>query len=177
MKSITCLLLLLLLPAAAASGQEAPRVAYSDARIDIGLVVADLERAIAFYEGALGLRRAYSFEVASEFARDAGLTAGPPLEVVAFKLSDSPDAPVLKLVRTGEPQPYRPAHITDQSGVRYLTIFVTEMGGLLQRLQSNGVPILGKGPVAMSDGQTLALVQDPDGLFIELIGPMGAAAP
>ena len=148
------------------------RITYSDSRIDLGLVVRDVEQALAFYEGALGLKRAYGFEVAGDFAREAGLTEGHPLQVVALRLTDAADAPILKLVRTGSPEADRPRFITDRSGVRYLTVNVTALAPLLQRLREHDVPVLANGPVLMGNGQHLALVQDPDGLFIELFGPM-----
>lgn len=169
------LLLLLCLLAASAPGLAAQGT-YSQGRIDIGLVVTDLERSVAFYRDALGLQRAYGFEVGADFARASGLTAGPPLRVVAMKLTADRDAPVLKLVQTGEPQAYRPGFITDQAGVRYLTVFVTALEPVLERLKRHDVRVLGNGPTALGDGQTMALVQDPDGVFLELIGPMRASA-
>jgi catechol 2,3-dioxygenase-like lactoylglutathione lyase family enzyme len=168
-------MLLLCLYAASAQTLRA-QATYSQGRVDIGLVVSDLERSIAFYQDALGMQRVYSFEVGAPFAREAGLTAGVPLNVVAMKLTADDDAPVLKLVRTGEPETYRPRFIDDQSGVRYLTVFVTALAPVLERLKHHDVPVLGEGPVRMSNGQSLALVQDPDGLFVELIGPMNASS-
>lgn len=177
----TTLLLLLPLAATAQDGSGAaqaadPDVSYSNARIDVAVIVRDVDAALAFYEGALGLKRAYGFEVGADFATEAGLTDGHALQVVALRLTDAADAPILKLVRTGEPELDRPGFITDRSGVRYLTVNVTALAPLLERLRQHNVPVLANGPVRMGDGQHLALVQDPDGLFIELIGPMEAAA-
>ncbi len=175
-----CLASLLLLIPAVATAQstpsgapsDAPEVIYSHYRIDLGLIVRDVEQSLAFYEGALGLKRAYGFEVGGDFARESGLTAGHPLNVVALRLTDDGDAPILKLVRTGDPAADRPQYITDRSGVRYLTINVTDLAPLLERLRQFQVPVLADGPVRMGNGQYLALVQDPDGVFIELIGPI-----
>ncbi len=167
-------LIILLLLAASAPSLLAQAI-YSQGRIDIGLVVSDLEQSVAFYENALGMQRAYSFNVDSAFARRSGLTAGAPLHAVALKLTTDDDAPVLKLVRTGEPDTYRPHFINEQSGVRYLTVFVTALEPVLERLKQHNVPVLGDGPVQLSDGQSFALVQDPDGVFVELIGPMRAS--
>ena len=180
-RSILAAAFLILAPAAisaqnapAGAHADSPAVSYSDARIDLGLIVRDVDRAVAFYKGALGLKRAYGFEVDADFATEAGLTDGHPLNVVALRLTDAADAPILKLVRTGEPEADRPRFITDRSGVRYLTVNVTALGPLLERLRQHEVPVLANGPVLMGNGQHLALVQDPDGVFIELIGPMEA---
>lgn len=165
------LLAVLCLLAASASSLFA-QATYAQSRIDIGLVVSDLERSVAFYEDALGMQRAYSFNVDTAFARESGLTAGAPLHAVAMKLTDEEGAPVLKLVRVGAPEANRPRFIDEQSGIRYLTIFVTALAPVLERLEQHQIPVLGDGPVQMSNGQSFALVQDPDGVFIELIGPM-----
>lgn len=169
------LLLCLILGSAGGVAAQAQGT-YSQSRIDIGLVVSDLEKSVAFYQEVLGLQRAYSFDVATDFAREAGLTAGPPLHAVALKLTADRDAPVLKLVQTGTPKVSRPKYITDQSGVRYLTVNLTALGPVLERLKQHNIPVLGNGPVRMNDRQSLALVQDPDGVFLELIGPMQAPA-
>jgi len=148
---------------------------FAQSRIDIGLVVSDLERSVSFYQDVLGLQRAYSFDVPTDFARKAGLTAGAPLHAVALRLTDDADAPVLKLVQTGQPTVSRPEFITDQSGVRYLTVNLTALEPVLERLKQHNIRVLGSGPVTMNDRQSLALVQDPDGVFLELIGPMRAS--
>jgi catechol 2,3-dioxygenase-like lactoylglutathione lyase family enzyme len=164
---------------AASASSLLAQATYAQARIDIGLVVSDLDRSVAFYENALGMQRAYSFNVDTAFARESGLTAGAPLHAVAMKLTDEEGTPVLKLVRVGAPEAYRPRFIDEQSGIRYLTVFVTALAPVLERLERHQVPVLGRGPVQMSNGESFALVQDPDGVFVELIGPMRAqrAAP
>jgi catechol 2,3-dioxygenase-like lactoylglutathione lyase family enzyme len=154
---------------ASAAGAQTP---YARAHIDVGLVVADLHRSIAFYEQALGMERAYSFDVDGAQARRLGLTDGAPFHAVAFRLVDAVDAPVLKLVRAGTPEVNRPEFIDRQSGLRYLTVFVRALDPVLERLRVHDVPILGESPVQLRPGQYLVLVQDPDGAFIELIGPM-----
>ena len=67
--------LVLLLPGVVAAQnpsarQAAPGISYSASRIDIGLIVSDLDRAASFYEGALGLQRAYSFDVPGDVPAD-----------------------------------------------------------------------------------------------------------
>lgn len=166
---------LLLLFLLAVSGQSLlAQATYAQGRIDIGLVVSNLDRALAFYEQALGMQRAYSFDVDTAFARKSGLTAGAPLHAVAMRLTTDDKAPVLKLVRSGDPDTYQPNFINNQSGVRYLTVFVRAVAPIMERLKHHDVAVLGDGPVPLSNGQFLALVQDPDGVFVELIGPMHA---
>lgn len=150
------------------AGAQTP---FAEGRIDIGLTVSDLERSIAFYEDVLGMQRAFSFEVDAPTARKVGL-ADIPFDAVAFKLTGDDDASVLKLVRSGNPAAGRIQGIEQRAGVRYLSLFVTELRPLLERLQENGVRVLGEGPLPLPDGRHIAVVSDPDGVLIELIGPL-----
>ena len=54
--------------------------------------------------------------------------------------------------------------------MRYLTFEVKSTKAIKERLQKNGFPLLGTSPVDMGDDQELFLVQDPDGVFVEIIG-------
>lgn len=40
----------------------------------------------------------------------------------------------------------------------------------MQRIKENNIKMLGDTPVQLPDGRTFILIQDPDGIFIELIG-------
>jgi catechol 2,3-dioxygenase-like lactoylglutathione lyase family enzyme len=150
----------------------AAQSSYARAVIDVGLIVSDLDRSVAFYEDALGMQRAYSFDVDGAQARRLGLTDGLEFHAVAFRLGDDQTSPVLKLVRVGSPEVNRPRHIHDQSGIRYLTVFVRALEPMLERLREHDVTVVSEGAVQLRPGQHLVLVQDPDGVFIELIGPM-----
>ena len=66
------------------------------------------------------------------------------------------------------------SYIHSTLGVSYLTVFVKDLNASLALAKSKGVEPLAKGPVALPGSTTvfLALVADPDGNLIELIGPM-----
>ena len=55
--------------------------------------------------------------------------------------------------------------------ISYLTLFVNDLDLSVKRLNKAKVKLLGKTPVDLGGGRFLAAVQDPDGNFIELIGP------
>ena len=57
------------------------------------------------------------------------------------------------------------------TGLRYLTLYVKDMNRALERLKAAGVPTLGETPVDLGGGNALVTVKDPDGNFMELIGP------
>ena len=73
--------------------------------------------------------------------------------------------------------PEAPGKQADQSyihstlGFRYLTLYVKDMSRALERLKQAGVQTLGETPIETGNGNWLVAVKDPDGNFIELIGP------
>ena len=56
-------------------------------------------------------------------------------------------------------------------GMRYLTLYVTDLSAALKRLESEKVKLLGKTPTDLGGGTWIAVFHDPDGNFIELVGP------
>jgi hypothetical protein len=113
------------------------------------------------------------FDVDEEFARSSGLSGGTPFAVKVLKLKDSPEANQWKLMsfnkKAGRPMP---KHIQDDTGAQYITIMVNNLRPFLERIEKHQVKLLGETPVVLGPDQQFALVQDPDGTFIELIGPL-----
>ena len=56
-------------------------------------------------------------------------------------------------------------------GFRYLTLYVTSTETTLARLKKAGVKPIGETPIDLGNNMRLTTVRDPDGNFIELIGP------
>lgn len=139
------------------------------------MVVSDLEESVAFYKNALGMQKVSTFEVDSTQARKTGLTNGQPFHAAVMKLGQGKEATALKLVSVGHPTPKKDSYISGQTGVQYLTLLVTELRPLLKRLKTQNVELLGEAPVSLGGGNHFALIQDPNGVFIELIGPLEAS--
>lgn len=146
---------------------------FSDPLISIGVVVSDLEKAVEFYTEVVGMTRTGGFDVPPEFARKSGLTDGTPLNVVVLKVEDSPDAPQWKLMTFGDQaKSQRGATIMSHTGMQYITLNVTNLTPFVERIKIHGVKLLGETPVPLGADKHFVLIQDPDGTFIELIGPM-----
>lgn len=160
---------------ALSAGASPAQQVYSSPVIDIGLIVTDLDASLDFYQNVLGMKRVGSFSVEGPMAGRLGLTDSVPFQAVMLKLHDAPQAPALKLVTAGKPDRSMPTYIHHQGGIRYVTLHVTALRPLMERLRSRGIPILGEAPVALGNGSMFALVQDPNGVFVELIGPLEAA--
>ena len=61
--------------------------------------------------------------------------------------------------------------IYDDTGIQYVTIFVNHLEPVIERVQNNNIRILSAVPATLDDGRYFILIKDPDGTFIELIGP------
>ncbi|MBP6827766.1 MAG: hypothetical protein KA165_14480, partial [Saprospiraceae bacterium] len=107
----------------------------------------------------------------AELGEKSGLTGGLPAQVKVLKLEDNDQATEWKLMTFDSvPAPTRLQHIQDATGMRYVSISVHSVAPYLERLRKNNVPLLGQSPVELQKGVFLILFQDPDGIFIELIG-------
>ncbi len=139
--------------------------------ISIGVVVTDLNRSLDFYKNVLGMKETGVINMDAELGEKSGLTGGLPARVKVLKLEDSGQATEWKLMTfEGLPQPARQQHIQDAAGMRYVSISVRSVAPFLERLRKNNIPLLGQTPVELQKGVYLILFQDPDGIFIELIG-------
>lgn len=146
---------------------------FSNPTFGVGVVVSELQKSIDFYTRVIGMKVVSEFSINENFSRNSGLTGGIPFTVKVLKLEDSPGANVWKLISFGkEPGHPKPAHIQDDTGMQYITLHVKQLAPFLERIRKHGVTLLGETPVAMDSERHFALIQDPDGTFIELIGPM-----
>ena len=85
---------------------------------------------------------------------------------------DSPDASEWKLMSfKKKSEPLKDSYIPQKNGFRYATIFVKSMNPILDRIRRYSVKFLGETPTMLDEKRQFVLVQDPDGNFVELIGP------
>jgi catechol 2,3-dioxygenase-like lactoylglutathione lyase family enzyme len=86
-----------------------------------------------------------------------------------FRLGEGPGATLLKLAYFEASDPRPPQEGLDTpAGVNYLTLGYPDLGPVVARLRQGGIPILG---YVQRETYQLIFVRDPDGLFIELVGP------
>jgi catechol 2,3-dioxygenase-like lactoylglutathione lyase family enzyme len=168
-RTMTAAALLALLAGAASAGDT-----FAESAIHIGVVTKDLDASVAFYTDVIGMKKTGGFEVDSAFGKASGLTRGLPFSVTVLKLKDAPEAAQFKLMSFDkDAETPRSAHIEDALGVQYITLMVADLTPVVARLKAAGTPFLGETPVPLGDGGNhFVLVQDPDGTFIELIGPV-----
>lgn len=143
--------------------------------IDLGIVVSDLDQSIKFYTEAVGFTVVGGFTADSQVVIDSGLGEDEALVIKTLALSKEQGATKIKLMQSDkDSKKSDQTYITSSLGFSYLTIHVKDMDASVARLKKAGVKVLAKGPVALSGGKVyLTVVKDPDGNFVELVGPGG----
>ena len=137
----------------------------------IGLVVSDIEASEKFYTGIVGMVPAGSFDLDSEWSDEAGAANGRPFSVKMFKMVDRNTATILKLAHFDNVDP-RPdqSGIEAYAGVNYLTFNYSYEGfqQAVNRIEAANIKMLGW---VKRKGYQLLFIKDPDGVFVELVGP------
>jgi catechol 2,3-dioxygenase-like lactoylglutathione lyase family enzyme len=152
---------------------------FSKPIIDLGIVVKDAERTAAFLTNAIGFKEVRGFPVTAELGRKIGLIEGHAVNVRVFVLEEIEPATRIKILAFPQAASRLPDQTTIHAtlGLRYLTLYVKDLNRALERLKQANVPLLGESPVDLGSGTFLVAVRDPDGNFIELLGPRVPAAP
>lgn len=123
--------------------------------VDIGIVVADLERSLHFYRDLIGLPAIAELPTALVGkGRMVQLRHG---------------ASLIKLVELDKPPSHdRSPGISAAFGYRYITLLVTDIETILQKLAAANVAIAL--PLArLPNGTQVAMVADPDGNIVEFV--------
>ncbi len=146
---------------------------FSSSTIGIGVVVSDLERSLNFYTQVIGMKKAGEFDVNEDFAKRSGLSGGIAFHVDVLKLEDQPNATQWKLLSFGKDAAHPLSkQIQDDTGMQYVTINVTKLQPFIDRIKKHNVELLGDTPIPLSSERHFVLIRDPDGTFVELIGPL-----
>ncbi|MEO2016157.1 MAG: VOC family protein [Fuerstiella sp.] len=150
---------------------------FSDATMDLGIVVNDLGASVRFYTDVVGLEKTGGFAVGKDFCRATGLTDDHALDIQVLSPNGDTDGTSVKLMalpgvdsRTGDHR-----FIHSQLGYSYLTFYVTDINAASARMKAAGIKAAGKEqvrvPLETPVPIFLTLIADPDGNLIELIGP------
>ncbi len=158
---------LLVIPALAASED------FSNTTISIGVVVTDLDKAVDFYTNVVGMVQTGSFEIGAEFSKKSGLADGNAAQVKVMRLGQGETATQWKLMSFGDKaKPIKSDFVHSHTGMRYITIQVKDLGSIFERIKARKIKLMGETPVPLGNDNHFILIQDPEGTFIELIGPM-----
>ena len=148
---------------------------FSRKNINIGMIVSDLPKSLHFYKEVVGMVQVdrTEFDVDADFGKRSGLTDSLAFHVEVLKLGAGENSTSLKLMTFGkQAKKQENQFIHSHTGIQYLTIYVTALEPILARIKQHQVKLLGKTPIPLDEKDSFVLIQDPDGTFVELIGPM-----
>ena len=151
---------------------------FAQQTIDLGLVVTDLEKSLEFYKKVVGFSEREGFEVGGKFPKQVGLTDGSPLAIRVLTLGEEESATKLKLMQVASQKPaikIKQPFIHTISGFSYLTIFVKDVDLVIRNAGKQGYKPHAQSPQTLPKGLPqdicLLMLKDPDGNFVEIVGP------
>ena len=99
-----------------------------------------------------------------------GLDERPPMENPAGTLHrlESPGAVIKVMVPSERPKSVEGEPFLAVKGIRYLTMWVSDFDGVIERCTARGGSVL-HGPFEYQPGTRLAIIADPDGNTIEVL--------
>lgn len=122
--------------------------------IDLGIIVSDGEKALAFYRDTLGF----------EHAADTPMPGGGTMHRLMCGTS------LIKVITLDQAPPAKapPGGIRGATGYRYFTISVSNIEEVAAACASKGYNVVM--PIReLRPGITIAIVEDPDGNWVELL--------
>lgn len=130
-------------------------VELAKAGVDLGIVISDSERSLAFYCGLLGL----------EHVADMPMPIGGGGTMHRVQCGDS----LLKLIALTDTPPAAPGGgIPGALGFRYLTLIVSNLDEIAEQSTEAGVTVAV--PVTtIREGVRIMIVEDPDGNWVEFV--------
>ncbi|MEO1980287.1 MAG: VOC family protein [Fuerstiella sp.] len=160
-----------------AGAQNDAEKRFSDATMDLGIVVSDLGASVRFYTEVVGLEKTGGFSVGQAFCRDTRLTDGHALDIQVLSPNGDTDGTSVKLMALPGVDSKKGDHrfIHSQLGYSYLTFYVADIEAASARMKAAGIKAAGREqvrvPLETPVPMFLTLIADPDGNLIELIGP------
>ena len=118
----------------------------------VGIKSSDIAKSLRFYCDLLGLERQEDLEI---FGRTYYFVGNDSISIE------------IEAGNTGDRQ-------TDprfQTGLYHLAFVVEDVRETVERLRAEGVPIVLE-PLSPRPGRLVAFIEDPDGVFIQLIQPL-----
>ena len=143
----------------------------------VGLVVSDIERAIAFYRDALGLELRHRQDQANPYTSSLVGYEDASLRIAQLRLpggSAARSGHLVELIEYVNPAPDRVEAVRARIGAGHLSLEVTSIAELRPRLEAAGAVLVNE-PVeivaGINRGGRAVYLHDPDGITIELVEP------
>ena len=145
--------------------------------INIGLVVQNYEKSHEFYTSIIGMTKITAppymnpLQISKKDSEGAGFAGNQPFKIYFYEMVNATSATNLKMICFDTPPgEHMPTGIEKQSGVNYLTFNLDGQGyaAVVRRINKMDYPKLGS---LSTDNFQATYIQDPNGVFLELLGP------
>jgi len=146
----------------------------------VGLTVTDLDRAVEFWCGRLGLRLLQ--RVTEDDPDIASLIGEDSVEVEIADL-DAGDGRIIELIKYVRPAGRPVRARSSDPGSTHIALRVDDLDEALARLEGSGARQISRHPVLLHDpggawdGVACCYIADPDGIIVELVQRPGAQTP
>lgn len=148
----------------------------------LNVVVEDMERAVAFYGGVLGLTRGFEAILEGEWIERVTGLPGVRARCVFFDLPEG--GARIELLQYQQPsgEPLPPNSLPNTPGVRHFGFRVPDLDAFVRRLRQHGVeplsdPVTVPFAVATAGRKRLCYFRDPEGVLLEAAEYRPASAP
>jgi catechol 2,3-dioxygenase-like lactoylglutathione lyase family enzyme len=137
----------------------------------VGITVADLDEATAFFVG-LGLEVEGRTFVEGEFVETVTAIPGSRSHIVMLRPPDGGTRLELSSFVEPEPQPGSPTAMANRLGIRNVAFEVDDLQGTVDRLAADGYGLVG-GIGRYEDAWRMAYVRGPEGIIVSLAERIG----
>jgi catechol 2,3-dioxygenase-like lactoylglutathione lyase family enzyme len=138
----------------------------------VGLTVADLDRAIEFWCGRLGLRLLHR---GTEADPDLASLIGEDSVELEIADLDAGDGRIIELIRYVRPAGRPVRARSSDPGSSHIALRVDDLDAALERLEGSEARQISRHPVLLHDpggawdGVACCYIADPDGIIVELV--------
>jgi catechol 2,3-dioxygenase-like lactoylglutathione lyase family enzyme len=138
----------------------------------VGLTVGDLDRAVEFWCGRLGLRLLHR---ATETDPDIASLIGEDSVELEIADLDAGDGRIIELIKYTRPSGRPIRAQSSDPGSLHIAVRVDDLDATLQRLEGSGARKISPHPVVLHDpggawdGVACCYITDPDGIIVELV--------
>ena len=125
----------------------------------IGIAVANLDEALAFYRDALGLEIGHAEDVATQKVRATFVGLGEGQAAIELLEATAPESPIAKFVAKRGP------------GLHHITLRVDDIQAALAMLKARGTRLIDETPRAGAHGSLVAFIHPSaaHGVLVELV--------
>ena len=147
----------------------------------VNIVVADMERSLAFYVGLLGLRATFEVELEGAWIEVVTGLPGAKARCVFCQPAEGGARFELLQYRTPVGVSEPAGSLPNTRGLRHVALEVDDLDALYGRLRAAGVPFVSPPvvvpfPIAGGLWKRLCYLRDPDGVLVEISDYVAVAA-